>query len=139
MQYFLLVGLTSSYLFYSANYKVGRYRYTYHWNTDWNNARQICLNEGGDLVSFENDVELRVVEAGEFGFKYHQYWIGLTDREVEGTWKWTDNSDMKWRNWANGEPKNEGDKDCTYIKENKWYVSKCEDSKKVICKMIGKC
>ena len=72
-------------------------------------------------------------------FKHHEYWIGFNDKKVEGYWQWTDNSASKWRNWANGEPKSSSDKDCAYIKENQWYVSKCEDSKRVICKMIGMC
>jgi len=35
-----------------------------------------------------------------------QYWIGLTDEEVDGQWKWVDGTAVEYFNWLPGEPDN---------------------------------
>jgi hypothetical protein len=36
------------------------------------------------------------------------YWIGLTDKEQEGTWKWISKAPVGFTNWAPGQPDNAG-------------------------------
>ncbi|XP_078571595.1 uncharacterized protein LOC144859179 [Branchiostoma floridae x Branchiostoma japonicum] len=47
------------------------------------------------------------------------YWIGLTDRQSEGIWRWTDGTPLYYRNWAEGEPTNgnavDGEQDCVAL------------------------
>lgn len=61
-------------------------------NWDWETARQICLNEGGDLVQPRSPgmqeyirVNLlpQVQKSEEDGF-----WIGATDLNSESHWRW---------------------------------------------------
>ncbi|GLD73670.1 CD209 antigen-like protein C isoform X1 [Lates japonicus] len=53
-------------------------------------------------------------------------WIGLTDRETEGTWRWVDGTFLSTSYWATGEPNSYENKneDCVEIRnpesENRW-------------------
>merc|ERR1719158_826815 len=58
------------------------------------------------------------------------YWIGLTDRENEGTFVWgSDGSEATYTNWNGREPNNMRKEDCAHIRTNKnneWNDSKCD-------------
>lgn len=69
-------------------------------NLDWETARQICLNEGGDLVQPRSPgmqeyirVNLlpQVQKAEEDGF-----WIGATDIYSESHWRWVSGENSAW-------------------------------------------
>ena len=62
-------------------------------------------------------------------------WIGATDEEEEGEWKWTDCNTWNFTKWQTGEPNNLKDNDvygenCAAIPSNKtqyngWYDLPC--------------
>ena len=57
---------------------------------------------------------VRVVSSGSPGVIY---WIGLSDQEEEGKWKWTDGSILgNYTNWEGDNPNNlGGNQDCGHI------------------------
>ena len=62
------------------------------------------------------------------------YWIGLSDSEEEGTWKWSDGTGLTgYTNWASGEPNNRNEEDCVAIKGGKWRDKRCSVSRGYIC------
>ncbi|XP_052441464.1 uncharacterized protein LOC127981504 [Carassius gibelio] len=62
------------------------------------------------------------------------FWIGLTDVEEEGRWKWVDGSTLTSGFWASGEPNNQGtDEDCANTRSSGWFDSPCDSSLKWIC------
>ena len=66
-------------------------------------------------------------------------WIGANDKDVEGTWVWTDGSAWKLENWRTGEPNNDHEH-CAEMKANvqngKWNDVQCAgpDFFEFICK-----
>ncbi|XP_050922984.1 CD209 antigen-like protein E [Lates calcarifer] len=66
-------------------------------------------------------------------------WIGLTDRETKGEWKWVDGTPLTKSYWGSGEPNDYEGKteDCVEIKfhdeENSWNDIPCGDQNFWIC------
>ncbi|PVD37344.1 hypothetical protein C0Q70_04343 [Pomacea canaliculata] len=87
----------------------------------WSDARRMCKSFEADLVVITGDRDQaflnRHVTGGDF-------WIGLHDIIVEGTWLWVNNNQARERvlwllaryfHWATGEPNSDGNEDCVAI------------------------
>ncbi|KAI1887282.1 hypothetical protein AGOR_G00188630 [Albula goreensis] len=72
----------------------------------WSESRQYCREREADLVII-NDKEEQI-----FLSVFYNSWIGLSDREREGTWKWVDGTTLTTGYWRSGEPNNVGNEDC---------------------------
>uniref|UniRef100_A0A8C1DSK4 C-type lectin domain-containing protein n=1 Tax=Cyprinus carpio carpio TaxID=630221 RepID=A0A8C1DSK4_CYPCA len=69
----------------------------------WNESRRYCRERAADLIIINNTEEQDFVKNITGSSEY--FWIGLTDIEVEGRWKWVDGSNMTLPGfWASGEP-----------------------------------
>ncbi|XP_067253225.1 C-type lectin domain family 10 member A-like [Chanodichthys erythropterus] len=68
---------------------------------NWTESRRYCTERGADLIIINNTEEQEFVKNVSGAAVV---WIGLTDSDVEGTWKWVDGSNMTSGFWANKEP-----------------------------------
>lgn len=70
------------------------------------------------------------------------YWIGLTDSETEGNWKWANGATLTgYNNWASYLPNDYKGQDCAAIKgatqnSGKWHDVSCYFNKGFICELI---
>ena len=85
--------------------QVSRYRLTTGAKT-WEAAQAEALSLGGNLVTINNAAEEAQLKAN-FGTT-EQFWIGLTDRDSEGTFEWVNGEAVLYTNWAPGEPNDFG-------------------------------
>ncbi len=85
--------------------------------TDWETAHDVCVAFGGDLASFASADEQEAVTAGFLDeVRDDSYWIGLSDTDREGTFAWSDSSEVTWTNWNRGEPSDSsGNEDCVEV------------------------
>uniref|UniRef100_A0A4W4E4Y7 C-type lectin domain-containing protein n=1 Tax=Electrophorus electricus TaxID=8005 RepID=A0A4W4E4Y7_ELEEL len=100
----------------------------------WTESRQYCREMGADLVIINSR------EEQEFIKEVNIYaWIGLSDAQTEGSWKWVDGSPLTTVYWRTGEPNDTGkDEDCAvYSNEvvslNSWNDIPCSYETGWIC------
>ncbi|XP_026112891.1 asialoglycoprotein receptor 1-like [Carassius auratus] len=101
---------------------------------NWDESRRYCRERGTDLIIINNREEQDFVK-NITGSSEH-FWIGLTDIEVEGSWKWVDGSTLTSGFWASGDkqPDNyQGNEDCANTRSSEWYDTSCDGSVKWIC------
>ena len=81
----------------------------YHWSTlklNWLESEETCRKQGGHLASIPSQAVHDNITA-QFQDKEHKtMWIGGTDQEKEGVWKWTDCSLWNFTPWKRGQPDN---------------------------------
>ncbi|XP_074551399.1 C-type lectin domain family 4 member E-like [Halichoeres trimaculatus] len=110
----------------------------------WEKSRQDCRARGADLVVIESFKEQEFLVNSIKAYS----WIGLSDRDNEGTWKWTDGAPLTLQFWWDGQPDNGGghldlgEEDCAHLragesKEKNWNDLRCETSFSWICEAIA--
>ncbi|XP_058509078.1 CD209 antigen-like protein C [Solea solea] len=106
----------------------------------WDHGKSDCRKRGADLVIISNTEEQKFMSK----LSPHDIWIGLSDREHENTWEWTDGSPLTLRFWRNQQPDNGngdaryGEEDCGTLLAKKdvntnWNDLSCDASLHWIC------
>ncbi|XP_042566299.1 CD209 antigen-like [Clupea harengus] len=117
-------------------------------NNTWSQSSDACKDKGGHLVIINTTEEWRFLKEKAPGTSDSFYWIGLTDSEEEGKWRWVDNKvvDLSQAHWTSKEPDNWTDEnripegeDCarTNAKEGIWQDAFCDNTFKFICEMTA--
>ena len=103
---------------------------------NWLDAQSSCAIWGGDLTSItterENNYLYTIIPD-----TVSNCWIGLNDRDVEGTYTWIDGTELGYTNWTSTMSDNSNNV-CVQINntgEGYWYSVNCEDtSNTFVCK-----
>ncbi|XP_074486703.1 CD209 antigen-like protein C [Sebastes fasciatus] len=112
------------------------YYFSYNFKS-WQESREDCQQRGADLIIINSK------EEQDFGSQFKRdTWIGLTDSETQGTWKWVDGTALGTSYWYPGEPNNHnGTEDCGEIwnseKNNNWNDVQCKKQNYWICEKVG--
>ncbi|XP_078392737.1 hepatic lectin-like [Cetorhinus maximus] len=100
---------------------------------EWNSAKLQCESLNSHLIIINTEQEQNFMEKS-IENNPGDYWIGLTDRESEGNWKWVDGSPVSFTRWGQGEPNNwNGNENCAIIKTRGWNDYSCSDQFRFIC------
>ncbi|MGF7138229.1 HYR domain-containing protein [Roseimarinus sediminis] len=87
-------------------------------------AHANALAAGGYLATIADAQENQFIS----NMHPDRIWIGYTDRDVEGSWRWITNEPVNYTNWSAGEPNNAGNEDWAVINWsgptwNDWYYT----------------
>uniref|UniRef100_A0A8C9V7M3 C-type lectin domain-containing protein n=1 Tax=Scleropages formosus TaxID=113540 RepID=A0A8C9V7M3_SCLFO len=111
--------------------------YISHEKKNWDDSRQYCKERGADLVIINSKEEQAFIDHFQSPF-----WIGLSDKEREGTWKWVDGTIMPQYEgtWCFGQPDNfEQDEDCVQTRlteldpSMRWNDLSCDSALQWVC------
>lgn len=71
-------------------------------------AMAFAHSVGGELLSIEDAQESQWVVQNLvlFGGQPREVWLGLSDAEIEGQWRWDTGEPLAYQQWALGEPNN---------------------------------
>ncbi|MCB0518830.1 MAG: discoidin domain-containing protein, partial [Saprospiraceae bacterium] len=91
----------------------------------WEDARLDCIAKGGQLAVITSAAENQFV-ANHLGYGNAAY-IGLTDKNSEGNFTWTDGSALSYTNWEPGEPNNGNGFPENFVVMHGWTLGKWAD------------
>ncbi|XP_069046937.1 galactose-specific lectin nattectin-like [Lepisosteus oculatus] len=89
-------------------------RYFKHIGTQktWADVEIECIKLDGNLASVHSEEENTFLLQLINSIKASYTWIGGSDSEKEGTWLWSDGSQLDFTKWGNGQPDNYGVENC---------------------------
>uniref|UniRef100_A0A4W6FTW8 C-type lectin domain-containing protein n=1 Tax=Lates calcarifer TaxID=8187 RepID=A0A4W6FTW8_LATCA len=102
----------------------------------WDQGRENCRARGADLVVIDSPKE-------QVQFTSGSAWIGLSDRDEEGTWKWVNKTPLNLVYWEKIQPDNGGgdpqwgEEDCAEIRSDGWNDLSCDASLRWICEKLS--
>ena len=70
----------------------------------WESAKDYCEQLGGHLVVINSAKENEAVWNYVNSKGYESVYLGLSDTEEEGNWKWVNGDPVEYTNWKEGEP-----------------------------------
>ncbi|MCB9647287.1 MAG: trypsin-like serine protease [Deltaproteobacteria bacterium] len=107
----------------------------------WTFARAHCARQGGRLVILETPEENDAVSAMVRTWTDRPFWIGLSDREEEGVWRWNDGSEPAYSAWAPNEPNDYASaEDCGHSNFGdvaRWNDANCGSRGPYVCEFPG--
>ncbi|CAL1612102.1 unnamed protein product [Knipowitschia caucasica] len=101
---------------------------------NWSESRQFCQDQGADLVIITSVQEKDFISS----IYKDRRWIGLSDLQEEGVWRWVDGTKLTTSFWMSGEPNDTGTgEDCVEINYKgqlgRWNDENCGVAHQFIC------
>ena len=114
-------GLKSNYIYLGEKDNHKYYMSKNH--ESYTSAKQIATDAGGYLTAIDTDSENTFIRGkiDDAGYQWESVWIGFSDEDSEGTFKWSNGSKSTFTKWQNGEPNNAGNEDYTELMNNGYW------------------
>lgn len=105
----------------------------------WAAAKTLCESMGAKLATIRTDDNLEDVnDAIDAADVKDDFWIGATDSNSQGTFKWaSDGTTVTYSNWASNEPSGSAGLDCAELARSnrKWRARSCASTNYAICEV----
>ncbi|XP_063050663.1 CD209 antigen-like protein E [Engraulis encrasicolus] len=99
----------------------------------WHDSRTACRQRGADLVMVTSRAEQDFLSR-----HLQRSWMGLSDIDTEGVWKWVDGTQLTYGYWrtATGEPNDySGEEDCAEYEDFVWNDMPCPTPREWTCEL----
>ena len=111
-------------------YKKGSGYKLYEEDKSWEDAEAHCQSEGGHLASILTESEQHEVKIAA---NLKVVWVGGSDQEEEGVWKWSDGSSWNYTRWRSGMGVRGKEANCLNSRENGWFDGDCNFKYSFVC------
>jgi hypothetical protein len=100
---------------------------------EWANVRSTCTVQSAELVSIHDSTEQNYIYTN-YCNSAHCY-LGINDNSTNTVWVWSDNSGVKYSNWAGGQPEDNSEH-CGVLDSNDgtWHDYPCDFSFQSVCR-----
>ncbi|KAM3913288.1 pulmonary surfactant-associated protein D-like [Leptodactylus fuscus] len=101
---------------------------------NYKDGKAECTNGRGQLATPQNALENKAVQEIAAQYKVFPF-LGITDIDTEGTFRYPDGKTISYSNWAKGEPNNDkGVEDCVEMYfDGYWNDKNCDEKRLIIC------
>merc|ERR1711920_782820 len=98
----------------------------------WPEAETLCRERDSHLASVHSHAENRFISTLAWGLKA---WLGYTDVDKDTHYKWSDNTQDDFTNFAKNCTGREHEPDCKHEEvQQQWYSSRGTDTSPYVCK-----
>ena len=103
----------------------------------WLSSEDSCLSKGGHLASVPSPYHHQRLQdfISTLGLEEDSIWLGGTDEEVEGDWKWSDGNEWSEERWKRHRGYFGTSKNCLLVNNGEWLDTKCSYSMPSICEL----
>jgi len=102
----------------------------------WDDSRQACQDQGGDLATVTSGEEAAFIKQSFDGATMDHVWVGLNDIAVEGTFEWIGGEPVSYTEWIAGEPNDTNMlEDCTEVRPTGWNDRNCDALLAYLCEI----
>lgn len=116
-----------------SSHTLGDHVYLVCPSLSWTESRDGCDGLRYALTTIDSEEENREIAAWLPG----ESWIGLNDRDDEGTFEWLDGSRPGFTSWSGSEPNDFFGEDCTLLRQNEqWNDGECDDAHTFVCEAV---
>ncbi|XP_052251884.1 hepatic lectin-like isoform X2 [Dreissena polymorpha] len=114
----------------------------HHTEQSFTEAQHACLQRNSNLVQIDSIEENLFIKEFLSQQKQLHWWIGLSDEDIEGIWKWVGSDDKPtYTDWYPGEPNNvSNNEDCAITsgladRNFRWIDIACSNLHYSICEL----
>jgi hypothetical protein len=94
-----------------------------------------CPARGAALASVVDADEQARIDEALAALGVPSAWLGLNDRDAEGTYIWADGQPVAFLAWAPGEPAQQDERDdCAAVQPGGWTDENCDDLRGFVCR-----
>jgi len=118
-----------------------QYYYEFHpEKMNWYSAKRVCEANHGTLATI-TDLNTQSLLRDRYGStsKSKRLWIGASDRNKEGNWRWVTGERFGFTNWYRNQPSFKRHEDClgfNYYKKGSWSDEVCDLDRSFICQHL---
>ncbi|XP_044131106.1 pulmonary surfactant-associated protein A-like isoform X1 [Bufo gargarizans] len=99
----------------------------------YDETKAICLKAGGQLATPRNSEENNAILNIAQNYNLFPF-LGITDIQTEGTFRYSDGNSITYSNWNIREPNQKGEEDCVEMQlDGKWNDRRCEEKRLNVC------
>ena len=101
-------------------------------------AKRHCNLLNGRLMEVRTQEEFDLVKRFKMELLRNSIWLGGSDREIEGEWRWESNAELIDMNkfWESGEPNDQNSsEDCLVLGNHEFNDQDCSKTRVSVCEL----